>query len=173
LECYPAGHQGALLGGIAPYRVYGEDNDFKISYIPWSGAQNSSASGGTYRQGVSKTLPVYFFYFRGPQVDMITAKGPTRGQVTVKVIDASTSAVAKTVTLNLNASTVQWQARQSITCLDPAKTYYLQVLSADGKQVVVDAYGAALAPHSQQPASGGAGEESGAVIEGDFPDVRY
>jgi hypothetical protein len=142
-----------------------QDNDFKINYIPWSGAQNSSASGGTYRQGVSNTLPVYFFYFRGPQVDLITAKGPTRGQATVTVIDASTNTVAKTVTLNLNASTVQWQARQSITGLDPAKTYYLQVLSADGKQVVVDAYGAALAPQSQQPASGGAGEESGAVIE--------
>ena len=106
---------------------------------------------------------MYFFYFRGPQVDLITAKGPTRGQATVKVIDATTNTVAKTVTLNLNASTVQWQARQSITGLDPAKTYYLQVLSADGKQVVVDAYGAALAPQSQQPAS--TGEERSAVIE--------
>jgi hypothetical protein len=142
-----------------------QDNDFKINYIPWSGAQNSSASGGTYRQGVSNTLPVYFFYFSGPQVDLITAKGPTRGQAIAKVIDASTNTVAKTVTLNLNASTVQWQASQSITGLDPTKTYYLQVLSADGKQVVVDAYSAALAPQSQQPASGGAGEESGAVIE--------
>ena len=144
-----------------------QEDYFKVNYIPWSGAQNSSASGGTYRQGVSNTLPVYFFYFRGPQVDLITAKGPTRGQATVKVIDASTTTVAKTVTLNLNASTVQWQTRQSITGLDPAKIYYLQVLSADGKQVVVDAYGAALAPQSQQPASasGAAGEESGTVIE--------
>ena len=144
-----------------------EENSFKIAYVPWSGVTNSSASGSTYRQSASKTIPAYFFYFTGPQVDLITAKGPTRGQATVKVIDNATNTVAKTVTLNLNASTVQWQARQSITGLDPAKTYYLQVLSADGTQVVVDAYGAALAPQSQQPASasGGAGEESGAVIE--------
>jgi hypothetical protein len=144
-----------------------EENYFKIAYVPWSGAKNSSASGTTYRQGASKTIPAYFFYFTGPQVDLVTAKGPTRGQATVKVIDNATNTVAKTVTLNLNASTVQWQAKQSITGLDPAKTYYLQVLSADGKQVVVDAYGAALAPQSQQPASasGGAGQESGAVIE--------
>ena len=64
---------------------------------------------------------MYFFNFRGPQVDLITAKGSTRGQVTVKVIDASTITVAKTVTLNLNAPTVQWQARQSIPGLGPGQ----------------------------------------------------
>jgi M6 family metalloprotease-like protein len=133
-----------------------QENSPRVSYDTWSGAANASASGGAYRYGPSKARPAYFFYFTGPQVDLITATGPTRGSATVKVVDADTSTVAKTVTLNLNASTVQWRAKRSITGLDPAKTYYLYVLSSDGKPVVVDAYAATLAQAARQSQPAGA-----------------
>ena len=126
-----------------------QENSFRVVYGPWSGAASTSASGGTYRYSGS-TKPAYFYYFSGPQVNLFTAKGPSRGNARVQVIDAATGVVAKDVLLNLNAATVQWKVKQSITGLDASKSYYLKVFSTDGKPVVVDAY-EAVANQAQQP----------------------
>lgn len=116
-----------------------QENSPRVVYGSWKGAANLSASGGTYRVGGASNS-AYFLTFSGPQIDLITARGPSYGTATVQIREAATDALAKTVTLDLNAPTVRWQAVQSITGLDPGKEYYLRIFSADSRPVVIDAY---------------------------------
>jgi photosystem II stability/assembly factor-like uncharacterized protein/LysM repeat protein len=136
---------------IVGRRVYQEDAP-QVTYGSWRGAANANASGGSYRVG-GLSNPAYFFYFTGPRVDLITARGPSFGSATVEVVDRATDAVAKTVTLNLNAATLQWQVEHSITGLDASKTYYLRVFSANGRPVMVDSY-KAIPPQGAQATAG-------------------
>jgi large repetitive protein len=118
------------------------ENNTDIAYGPWSGGKDSRALNGNYRYSSSTSLPAYFLNFTGPRVDLITAKGPNRGQAIMRVRDANTGVVVATQTLNLNAATEQWKVAQSMTGLDPTTKYRLEVYSADGKPVVVDGYNA-------------------------------
>jgi glucose/arabinose dehydrogenase len=116
------------------------ENNTDIDYVPWSGKKDGRSLGGNYRESSSVSLPMYFMDFTGPRVDLITAKGPNRGQAVVRVLDNHTGALVKTVTLDLGAPTEQWKVEQSISGLDPTKSYRLKVSSADGKPVVVDGF---------------------------------
>lgn len=119
-----------------------EDNDWRITYQPWKGISDSNASGGTYRESSSITSAARICCFTGPRVELVTAKGPTRGQVRITVLDYITGAVVKTVTQDLYSSTTQWKAAVPVTGLDPTKAYNLTVTSYDGKPLVVDAFNA-------------------------------
>ena len=138
-----------------------QENHWRVSFGPWQGATSGSASGGSYRQSGSAAQAAWFYGFTGPYVELITAKGPTRGVATIKVYDAQTDALVKTVSPNLYASTVQWQAAVRIDGLDSSKKYYMKVTSADGTKVVVDTYRAFPYSGTQPSAAPGAPERGG------------
>jgi hypothetical protein len=117
-----------------------QDDSRKIAYDGWSASSNAKASGGTYRQGTSKTLGARCGMFSGStEIDLITATGPTRGTATVRVLDISTNnSVAKEETVDLHSSTVEWQHHVPVTGLQTNKIYILEVVSADGTPVVFD-----------------------------------
>ena len=117
-----------------------EENSRKISYDGWKASANARASGGTYRQGASKTSGARCGLFSGStQIDLITAKGPTRGTATVRALDTSTdNSVAAEVTVDLHSPRVAWQHAVPVTGLQANKTYILEVVSADGTPVVFD-----------------------------------
>ncbi len=138
-----------------------QENHWRVSFGPWQGATSTNASGGSYRQSGSTAQAAWFYGFTGPYVELITAKGPTRGVATIKVYDAQTDALVKTVTPDLYASTVQWQAAVRIDGLDSSKKYYMKVTSADGTKVVVDTYRAFPNSGTQPSAAPGAPEGGG------------
>ncbi len=115
-----------------------EENSLKVTYDGWAGKANSRASGGTYRQGSSQSLGATCGMFRGPQVDLITATGPTRGVARVRVQDVSTNAWVQDLQVDLHSSTVEWQHHVPVTNLDPNKLYRLEVTSGDNTPVVFD-----------------------------------
>ena len=117
-----------------------EESSRKISYDGWKTSAGAGASGGTYRQGVSQTSGARCGLFSGStQIDLITAKGPTRGTATVRALDTSTNnSVAKEVTVDLHAPSVEWQHTVPVTGLQSNKTYILEIVSADGTPVVFD-----------------------------------
>jgi hypothetical protein len=117
-----------------------------VAYDGWVGVSNAKASGGTYRQDTSTSKAAFFCCFKGPQVDLVTATGPSRGTATLGVVNAADNTLVSTRDVNLNSATNEWQHKVSITGLDPCEeeVYYLYVVSSDGKPVVVDGYGAAL-----------------------------
>ena len=117
-----------------------EENSRKIAYDGWKALASARASGGTYRQGASKTSGARCGLYSGStQIDLITAKGPTRGTVTVWVLDTSTTkSVSEEVTVDLHSSRVERQHVLPVTGLQANKTYILEVVSADGTPVVFD-----------------------------------
>ena len=116
-----------------------EEDSRRISYDGWKAAAGAEASGGTYRQGASKTFGARCGLLHGdPQLGLITAKGPTRGMATVRALDTFDNSVAAEVTVDLNAPKVTWQHVVPVTGLQASKTYILEVFSADGKPVVFD-----------------------------------
>ena len=125
-----------------------QDNSYAITYAGFSGAKSTQASGGAYRENnfVSSNA-VQFGYFTGPEVDFITAKGPSFGHVRVAVYEASVTNAAYQDTLDLSAPTNQWQVKESITGLDLSKSYTLVLQSDDfpAKPWVIDAYAGTLA----------------------------
>jgi len=76
--------------------------------------------------------------FRGPQIDLITATGPTRGTARVRVQDFSTQVWVQDFTVDLHSSKAEWQHHVPVTDLDPNKLYKLEVTSDDGTPVVFD-----------------------------------
>ena len=115
-----------------------EENSLKVAYDGWAGKANSRASGGTYRQGSSQSLGATCGLFRGPQIDLITAKGPARGMARVRVQDISTQTWVKDFTVDLHSSKVEWQHHVPVTGLDQNKLHKLEVTSVDGTPVVFD-----------------------------------
>lgn len=115
-----------------------EENSLKVAYDGWAGKANSRASGGTYRQGSSQSLGATCGLFRGPQIDLITAKGPTRGMARVRVQDISTQTWVKDLQVDLHSSKVEWQHHVPVTGLDQNKLHKLEVTSGDGTPVVFD-----------------------------------
>ena len=138
-----------------------QENNWRVSFGAWSGYSYASASGGTYRESSSKGEGAFFRNFTGPYVEFITAKGPSRGVATVEIYDAQTGALVKTVSPNLYAPTIQWQAEARIDGLDASKKYYMKVTSADGTRVVVDAYRAFPYQGTQPTAAPGVPEGGG------------
>jgi hypothetical protein len=122
-----------LMGGVSI-----EENSLKMTYDGWAGKANSRASGGTYRQGSSQTLGADCGVFHGPQIDLITAMGPTRGTARVRVQGHSTQAWVQDFTVDLHSSKVEWQHHVPVTGLNPNKLYKLEVTSGDGTPVVFD-----------------------------------
>lgn len=115
-----------------------EEDSLKVAYDGWAGKANSRTSGGTYRQGKSQTLGATCGHFRGPQIDLITAKGPTHGTARVRVQDHTTQAWVQDFQADLHSSKVEWQHHVPVTGLDPNKLYKLEVTSDDGTPVVFD-----------------------------------
>ena len=115
-------------------------NSPNISYGPWKGATNSSASGGAYRESADPKYPAGFYPFTGPTLRFITATGPTRGEAVVVVCRADTGELVQQQTFNLKTSSVKWKVAKDITGLDPAVKYVAMVSSNDGAPVVVDAF---------------------------------
>lgn len=110
-----------------------------ITYGAWSGAFNSNALGAAYRYTSVANNPMTFAQFTGPKVDIVTAAGPNQGKLSLRVRDAADNSILSTVTWNMYSPTQQWKVVRTLGGLDPKKAYYLEVFSADGKQVVVDA----------------------------------
>jgi len=115
-----------------------EEDSTKITYDGWAGKANARASRGTYRQGKSKTLGATCGTFRGPQIDLITAKDPTRGTARVRVQDPSTETWVRDFQVDLSSRRVEWQYFVSVIELDPNKTYRLEVTSDDDAPIVFD-----------------------------------
>jgi hypothetical protein len=128
-----------------PTTTFHENSD-GIEYDAWGAAKNTSASRGAYRSSTSDSQRASFFYFTGPRVDLIARKGPNEGTAQVTIVEKATDAVAKQETIDLTAATQTWQYTHQISGLDPAKSYYMYVVSSDGEPVVLDGYRAALAP---------------------------
>ncbi len=105
----------------------------------WSGQIDANASGGTYRvsstPGASSTLT-----FTGTSIDWVTATGKSYGQAEVTIDGVSQG------TVDLYASTAQWQVPESYNGLSPGPhTIVVKVLgtknpSSKGTAVVVDAF---------------------------------
>ena len=132
---------GDVFSTVDRFQVGGatiEENSLKVAYDGWAGKANSRASGGTYRQGSSQTLGATCGLFRGSQIDLVTAKGPTRGMARVRVQEISTQAWVQDFQVDLHSSKVEWQHHVPVTGLDPNKTKKLEVTSADGTPVVFD-----------------------------------
>src|SRR3712207_6235663 len=115
-----SGTFGDVFSTVDSLRVGGstiEEHSLKVTYDGWAGKANSRASGGTYRQGSSQTLGATCGMFRGPQVDLITAKGPARGTARVRVQDISTKAWVQDFQVDLHSSKVEWQHHVPVTGL--------------------------------------------------------
>ena len=136
----PPGDVWSILDRFLVDGVTIQEDSRKIAYDGWKASANARASGGTYRQSASKTLGARCGLLQGStQIDLITAKGPTRGTATVRALDTSTdNSVAREVTVDLRSPKVRWQHVVPVTGLDANRTYILEVVSADGTPVVFD-----------------------------------
>ena len=116
-----------------------QEDSRKISYDGWSQVTNARASGGAYHQSKSQTLGARCGLFSGgSEIDLITAKGPTRGMARIRVQNLSTGIWVKDEQVNLNSPTTEWQHVVEVTGLETNRTYKLEVSSADGTPVVFD-----------------------------------
>jgi hypothetical protein len=117
-----------------------EENSRKIAYDGWKALASARASGGTYRQGASKTSGARCGLFSGStQIDLITAKGATRGTAVARVLDTSTNnSVCEEVIADLRSSRIERQYVVPVTGLQPNKTYILEVVFDGCAGTVVD-----------------------------------
>jgi hypothetical protein len=111
----------------------------------WQQVKSDKASGGTYRVSRSTTEPAVFRPTDGPEINLVTATGPTRGiaKVTVWSLcdpNPANPKVVKVVKFNLNTDTSHYKVVKRITGLQPDRMHAVTVVSADGKPVVVDAF---------------------------------
>ena len=135
----PPGDVWSIVDRFVVDDVTIEENSRRISYDGWKASAGAGASGGTYRQGASKTLGARCGLLHGdPRLGLITARGPTRGMATVRALDTFDNSVDAEVTVNLRAPKVERQHVVPVTGLQAGKTYILEVVSADGTPVVFD-----------------------------------
>ena len=118
-----------------------QENNPRVQYGTWRGLGSRTASGGTYRTSSSKADTALFYYFSGPELKLITARGPGYGRAEIKVF-TSNGRLVKILRPSLYATTRQWRSEIRITGLDPSQKYYMNVRSYNGRPVVVDAYSA-------------------------------
>ena len=116
-----------------------QDDNAKVTYVPWKGASSTLATGGTYRSATNATARSTLT-FTGTGVDWITTKGPAYGKAEV-IIDGVNKG-----TFDLYASAVGWKSLIPFAGLSPgAHTMVVHVLgvknpSATSTKVVVDGF---------------------------------
>jgi hypothetical protein len=111
----------------------------------WQRINSDKASGGTYRVSRDTTKPAVFRPTAGPEIDLVTATGPTHGiaKVTVWSLcdpDPANPKVVKVVKFNLRTDNSHYKVVKRITGLQPDRMYAVTVVSANGGPVVVDAF---------------------------------
>jgi hypothetical protein len=120
-----------------------EDNHRVCAIYPggaWQQVNSGKASGGTYRVGSSTQRPAVFRVAVGPEINLVTATGPTRGTAKVTVYNLCDDNVAKVVYFNLRTESSRYGVVKTITGLRADRMYAVAVVSANGRPVVVDAY---------------------------------
>ncbi|CAA9503882.1 MAG: hypothetical protein AVDCRST_MAG05-2606 [uncultured Rubrobacteraceae bacterium] len=135
----PPGDVWSILDHFVVDGATVEEDSPRVSYDGWKTSASPRASGGTFRQGASETFGARCGLFSGStQIDLITARGPTRGMATVQALDTFDNSVAAEVTVDLHARKAGGQHVVPVTGLNANKTYILEVVSADGTPVVFD-----------------------------------
>ena len=69
--------------------------------------RDANAPGGTYRESSPDTPGAWLLNITDPYIELVTAKGLSRGTAIIKIYDVESGTFVDEKTENLNASTVE------------------------------------------------------------------